>query len=591
MKEKKEVTLIEDMNEYKGLGDLTNNSVSGINKDSENKNFTILTDLKGTENNTKSYYCKYCKQFPLLKPKNNQYLIWKCNCKNEENSEKTYEDVFTEKFTEIKTEEKIAKLLKDYFSCKTHEKKYQAFCMKCNKNICEVCESECKEKHKGEKEYKRFKELDENDKLENMEKFYDNYYNNEFIINSDDKKPQSEISVSEKNVTIRTEEGRRVFNKKEEKDFLQYINAKNIISVILNNMEIFPHYNHYLNIENFNSYFFETLEIAYENKENYEQEIQLFGKNFFDKNKNNCYLKINGEKKELVKGYNIPKKKKLIILLIKKNPISDMSEMFSGCSCLYSLKIKTRWAMDTVTNMSSMLSNCSNLNNLNCAEWNTSEVKNFSKMFYECKSLKDLTLNEKFNTNKAENLEGMFSGCSSIEYIYGISEWKTFNVKDMSSIFSNCQKLKQKQKTMDLSKWDISNVEKLTKMFKGCKSLKSIEFSENIKSSKFKKMDYMFADCDNLEKLTDFSSWNTENVTHMNNMFQNCDNLKQLVGLSKWDTKAVKNMAYMFQNCKNLEQEVFQDISNWKTGSVNDFNEMFDGINENIKKPSWYKDE
>ena len=68
--------------------------------------------------------------------------------------------------------------------------------------------------------------------------------------------------------------------------------------------------------------------------------------------------------------------------------------------------------------------------------WKTSNVKDMSRMFCDCISLKSLNL----------------------------SGWNTSNVKAMSCVFSCCYDLE----SLDLSGWDTSNVESMYEMFFRC---------------------------------------------------------------------------------------------------------------------------
>ena len=154
----------------------------------------------------------------------------------------------------------------------------------------------------------------------------------------------------------------------------------------------------------------------------------------------------------------------ITIILVKKKPIENMSEMFSGCSSLLTVRAKTQWITDTVTDMSSMLYECNNLKYFRVLDLNTSKVKNFSKIFYNCKSLLVISRELYFNTENAENLKEMFYGCESLKNTKGTSDWNTAKVIDMSYMFFNCKKIEE----LDLSKWDFPRVKYLSGMFKGC---------------------------------------------------------------------------------------------------------------------------
>ena len=102
--------------------------------------------------------------------------------------------------------------------------------------------------------------------------------------------------------------------------------------------------------------------------------------------------------------------------------------------------------------------------NGNISDWDVSNVKDMSFMFYDCKS---------FNQD--------------------ISEWEVSNVTDMRSMFYSCQLFNS-----DISQWDVSNVTDMRYMFYNCKS-----FNQDISSwgvSKVKDHYLTFSNCGIQEK-------------------------------------------------------------------------------------------
>ena len=82
-------------------------------------------------------------------------------------------------------------------------------------------------------------------------------------------------------------------------------------------------------------------------------------------NKNNCKIIINGEEEEL-KEYKTflwfsKKINKLEIKLKGIMNITNMSDMFSGCSSLSSLTDISKWNTNNAIDMIFMLSGCSSL--------------------------------------------------------------------------------------------------------------------------------------------------------------------------------------------------------------------------------------
>ena len=556
------------------------------------------------DNNTSIYLCKNCNTFPKIKILDEENISLKCldtnyekksfiilfkylkkSIKTKEKKENKLRNNSEEKIKidkmeieakyKIKPKEKTkVEKLQDKLKCQKHNLKFICYCEKCEENKCEKCDL-CKNK-----EGHTIKKFDEkNNEISNKEvKYIEDYFNREYkkMPIPNDKKPFPENQISEKVEAKRTEKGGAVTKTCIGKNFIDMGNIKELYEIIKYCKNAFPDCNHFLNIQEIYFYLLDKLKIVYFSyNEQIGDEINIFGKNFVENNKKNCYLIIDGEKVDLREKFKKPKDKRLEVILVKEKEIENASEMFYGCDFLWSIDIINQWKMEKVTDMNSMFYGCKALKYL-ClfSEWNTSKVKDFSNMFYGCECLKEISISKakseeekekigknvilNFKTENATDLSGMFYGCESLEEISGISEWKTKNVKDMSYMFYNCFLIKE----INLSKWDISKVTNLSNMFFGCSSMTSITLND-WETNEVVYMNYMFAECTNLESLKGLSNWNTEKVLYINNMFQNCSSLND-----------------------------FSDISGWKLKKVNDFKEMFDGFSEdkNIKKPTWWND-
>ena len=88
--------------------------------------------------------------------------------------------------------------------------------------------------------------------------------------------------------------------------------------------------------------------------------------------------------------------------------ITDMSNMFDGCSSLVSIP-----ELDTskVTVMSRMFDGCSSL--VSIPELDASKVTHMSNMFNGCSSLVSIP---ELNTSSATDMRNMFNGCVSLKY-------------------------------------------------------------------------------------------------------------------------------------------------------------------------------
>ena len=290
-----------------------------------------------------------------------------------------------------------------------------------------------------------------------------------------------------------------------------------------------------------------------------EYPVKIFGYQFVEHNKNNCYLLINDEVKELCTQLNKNEinleNNMLKIKLIEINTITDMSSMFDCGFCefnsLISLPDISKWNTTNVTSFWSMFNGCSSLISLpDISKWNTTNVINFCCMFNRCSSLISLPDISKWNTTNVEDMSYMFSDCRSLESLPEISRWNTKNVKEMRKMFSGCESLVS---LPDISKWNTTNVTSMENMFNRCSSLVS---------------------------LPDISKWNTINVDNMSFMFSKCSSLKSLPDISGWNIMNVYDMSYMFYYCTSLIS--FPDISNWKINKELKKNKIFEGCDERI---------
>ena len=98
-----------------------------------------------------------------------------------------------------------------------------------------------------------------------------------------------------------------------------------------------------------------------------------------------------------------------MIKIIINYPVKSFKELFKDCEFINSIFF-IKFYRNNVTNMSDMFSGCSSLKELNLSNFNTNNVIMWD-MFSGCSSLKELNLSN-FNTIHATNMGRMFSGCS-----------------------------------------------------------------------------------------------------------------------------------------------------------------------------------
>ena len=420
------------------------------------------------------------------------------------------------------------------YICQKHGDIYVKYCKKCKLNICLICENEHKDHNTisyGEiipnknliKEYmeqlrksidifkNKTKEI-----IDKLNKVIDNieiYYNiNDNIINS--------FEVRNKNYEI-LQNMREINNNNIIEEINKINNAININNKITNIINI---YNQMFSKDISDINIIYNIKKKKDNGKEEEDFINIFGTEFVNNNRNTCKMIIDNKEYDLEEKFNIKNYNNNILKIrLKSYDITNMSNMFDGCSSLSSLLNNSKWNTNNVTDMSNMFNGCSSLSLLpDFSKWNTNNVTNMSNMFKGCSSLSSLPDISKFNTSNITDMSSMFSGCSSLSSLPDISKWNTNNVKNIKHMFNECLSLLS---LPDISKWNTNNITDMSYMFNGCSLLSS---------------------------LPDFSKWNTNNVTNMSNMFKGCSSLSSLPDISKFNTSKVTDMSYMFCSCSSL---------------------------------------
>ena len=249
---------------------------------------------------------------------------------------------------------------------------------------------------------------------------------------------------------------------------------------------------------------------------------------------------------------------------LKTDNVTDMSNMFTGCSGLLSLDV-SGFNTNKVTSMYGMFYGCRSLTSLDLSGFHTDNVTNMYQMFWLCSSLTSLDVSG-FNTNKVTSMYGMFCRCSGLSSLE-VSHFNTDNVTNMSSMFSGCSGLT----SLDVTSFKTDNVTGMSSMFSDCSGLTSLDVS-NLNTTNVTNMGYMFNRCLGLTSL-DVSHFNTANVMDMKGMFSNCSGLTNL-DVSGFNTSNVTDMQYMFRGCSNLTS---LDLTNFNTDNVTNMKYMFLG--------------
>ena len=257
--------------------------------------------------------------------------------------------------------------------------------------------------------------------------------------------------------------------------------------------------------------------------------------------------------------------------------MTDMSNMFFTATT-FNQPIGS-WDTSNVTNMSRMFYNIETSHefNQNIGLWNTSNVTDMSFMFRGANQFNndnDPRI-DTWDVSKVTSMYGIFA--RAISFNQSLNSWNTSNVVNMRSAFQNCTAFNG-----NISSWNTSSVTNMSYMF-----YYASVFNQPLNlwnTSNVTNMSYMFFHAYVFNQ--PLNLWNTSNVTYMNSMFSNATAFNQPINTNglAWNTSNVTAMSSMFVGASAFNQP----LNSWDTSNVTDMGYMFENataFNQDIS--SW----
>ena len=476
-------------------------------------NSSILSQIEFSQHY--HYLCKICKTVPIINFSSKGKIKFICKCNDsprELNIRNIYDLLFYSE--EIDNEIKLLKCEHDgYFE------KYTSYCKYCGNHLCLKCSNNCI-KHKKEvivfsfdkptinkSEYIN-KKLNERSIIEtNIITLHEQENNlNPININNDNNENEEtskEELFLENDLNFFNDNNDKIININNENEFgidNDEFNFINLFTIIIKDYLDYPNYNHIDTISNLEKFVNLYLVDYNEIKLNYEfqeenikdNSIYLFGEQFVNNNKENCFLIIKDKIMDLNQSIkltdifdNIPNNYpiKLNVQLIERKSkiMTNLSYMFYSISTITSKSNFDGYDSSNITSLSYMFCNCKFIEYLpDISKLNTKSVTDISYMFFNCSSLKELPDISKWNTENVINANNMFENCSSITSLPDISRWDARNLLDISYMFKNCMSLTS---LPNISQWNIRREIIYHGILDGVESLENIpqlRFEENI---------------------------------------------------------------------------------------------------------------
>lgn len=292
-----------------------------------------------------------------------------------------------------------------------------------------------------------------------------------------------------------------------------------------------------------------------------------------------------------------------------KGDFRNIQSMFQGCTKLSKIKSLDKWDVSKIENMSNVFSGCLAFTGDGIGSWKPANCEKFQSMFSGCTKFNQNLVGWKNYTSKAKYFQGMFNDC--IAFLGdGLDEWNVSNAKNFSQMFYGCRNLSFKP-----DNWDVSKAEFMSEMFYKCSALdneKKVNFEKWAdKVLKVKSFSNMFAFCtaftgEGLDKWMklgnqtedisnmfngcaqfdqDMKEWRVDNVKNMLGLFNSCREFRGR-GLAEWANRVenVENMSFMFTYVPSLAEK----LDDWKVGKVKKMRAMFSQANtKNTNFSKW----
>ena len=174
---------------------------------------------------------------------------------------------------------------------------------------------------------------------------------------------------------------------------------------------------------------------------------------------------------------------------------TEMQGLFYNCKLLKNIEIEYL-NTKSCTNFSWMFSGCTALENIELSNWNVENGENFNAMFQNCTSIKSLNL-EDWNYRSEATCYYMFGGCTQLETLGDIGVWNTDNITDFSYMFYNCKSLRN----VNVKNWNTTKSKTFANMFDGCIAIEELDIT-NWDTSSSVNMYNIFNGMENLTKIT-----------------------------------------------------------------------------------------
>ena len=277
---------------------------------------------------------------------------------------------------------------------------------------------------------------------------------------------------------------------------------------------------------------------------------------------------------------------------------------FDGCTSLKEITGLDMLQLDNVASLAYMFNGCQNLTELDLTGFNTTNISDMSNLFAGCSKLETIYVSDDFVTTSVTASDDMFDGCTSLVGGYGTRPYydastlayaldKTYARIDSSTVMGYFTKKGDVAATIYYAFTAIGTEDyKLTLYANSIKgvtkelpngSIRSDAFTDRTASINMiskvviaediypTNLAYAFKELTGVKSFEGMNLLHTDNVRDMTSAFERCLALEEL-DLSNFDTSNVVSMNSMFYDCMSIPT---LNLGSFNTANVTNMDYMF----------------
>ncbi len=241
---------------------------------------------------------------------------------------------------------------------------------------------------------------------------------------------------------------------------------------------------------------------------------------------------------------------KIDISMLETGSVTSCSQLFSGCKSLTEYKVGN---LRMVENVSYMFEDCKSMQDMHIEKFIMTDLQSVSGMFKGCSSMETVNFDGFSGKGTLKSMNDLFSGCEKLteDKIYHLSNLRSSTTTDFSRMYKDCRSMKN----ITLYGLNLSNAENISELYRGCSSLSSADLGTDYLMN-VKNADGLFQDCSNLTSIN-ISRLRVKNnpSNHLNKMFYGCTNFVQLYISDAYLRELLQFPGNNFEGC-----EFFSDV-------------------------------